>query len=202
MSHLTTPAITSAQDYLRMANAAFEKQDLPKARECLRAALAFQPEDADLLLALGHVEFGLGLYHVALELYSVVCELDSADSVARSCKALTLKIIQRSSEARAAAEDALTLDPDDRVALKVLARIHIDTGGHDKARALCRRLLNLNPMDAEALQFLNQCRFDLEAFVDESDRVPSQSPVPGWNPSWDAGGEGNPRDRVLVRFPQ
>lgn len=196
----STPRITSAKDYLHMAHAAFQVSDLNRTRESLRAALAFQPEDERLILALGHVEFGLGMYALALQRYTVVCDMAPSLAIGHSSRALTLKLLNRSREARLAAEHALSLDIRDLVALKVLARISLDAGRHDRAREYCRRILNLNPMDAEALRLLDQCRFDLETFVAEE---PAAAPLPPVAPKEEPGPQPDVQlgESVLVKFP-
>lgn len=161
------PRIISARDFIRKANAALAGHDLSLARECLRAALAFQPEDTGLLMALGHVEFGLGYYETALERYHVVSDMEPRLVEALSSQALTLQLLQRSREARLAAKMALALEPADLISLKVMARISLDTGHHNQARDFCRRILNACPGDQEALILLDQCRFDMEAFLAE-----------------------------------
>jgi tetratricopeptide (TPR) repeat protein len=159
--------ITSAQEFIRQAHAAFAGGDLQNTRQCLRAALAFQPEDAPLLLALGHVEFGLGLYELALERYVVVCEMESSLPEALSGRALTLQLLNRPIEAQAVARRALNLEPDNLVALKVLARVCLDQRRDGEARHWCRRILQQNPTDPEGLRLLDQCRFELDEFQAE-----------------------------------
>ncbi len=55
-----------------------------------------------------------------------------------------------SSEARAAAQRALTLDGDDAVAHAVVGRVHIMVGEHDAAISACKTAVSLNPNLATA----------------------------------------------------
>ena len=68
--------------------------------------------------------------------------------------------------------------------LKRLTRMHLQADRHDEARSLCRSILDLRPDDAEAIQLLSQCRFDLEEFTAELPELPCISPA-----SWGLGNE-------------
>lgn len=167
----------TAQDFIRAANAAFHEGRLPEAREALRAALAWQPDDSELILALGHVEFGLAQFDLALHRYHLAAEMNPLRAEAHSSQALTLKLLGQSRQADAAARRALGIDANDMVALKVLAKIRLEDGHHHQARQLCRRILDQNPSDAEGLDFLDQCRFELaELTADGSGSKPGSSP--------------------------
>ncbi len=47
---------------------------------------------------------------------------------------------------------ALSIDPSNAVALKALARIHLNAGLHEAAQEACQLILKSDPQDAEALQ--------------------------------------------------
>ena len=167
----------TAKDLIRAANAAFHEGRLPEAREALRAALACQPDDSELILALGHVEFGLAQFDLALRRYHLAAEMNPLRAEAHSSQALTLKLLGHRREADAAARRALGIDANDIVALKVLAKIRLEEGHHHQALQLCRRVLDQNPSDAEGLDFLDQCRFELdEQTADGPGSKPDSSP--------------------------
>jgi len=63
-----------------------------------------------------------------------------------------------SNEAAQAAIQALSIDPTDAIALKVLARIHLNTGLHEAAQESCQLILKDHAEDAEALQMIEEAR--------------------------------------------
>jgi cytochrome c-type biogenesis protein CcmH/NrfG len=77
-----------------------------------------------------------------------------------------------SNEAERAAIQALSIDPANAVALKVLARIHLKAGLHEAAEEACQWILKRDANDAEALEMIEEARL-LEA------RVPGNLPEAG-----------------------
>ncbi len=61
-----------------------------------------------------------------------------------------------STEAERAAIQALSIDPSNAVALKVLARIHLNAGLHEAAQEACQLILKHDATDAEALQMIEE----------------------------------------------
>ena len=61
-----------------------------------------------------------------------------------------------SNEAAQAAIQALSIDLSNPVALKALARIHLNAGLHEAAQEACQLILKRNPKDAEALQMIEE----------------------------------------------
>ena len=57
-------------------------------------------------------------------------------------------------DAECTAIQALSIDPNDAVALKVLARVHLKAGLHEAAHEACQLVLKQNAKDAEALQII------------------------------------------------
>jgi hypothetical protein len=65
-----------------------------------------------------------------------------------------------SNEAERAAIHALSIDPTNVVALKVLARIHLRAGLREAAEEACQLILKQDADDAEALQMLEEARVE------------------------------------------
>jgi tetratricopeptide (TPR) repeat protein len=63
-----------------------------------------------------------------------------------------------SNEAERAAIQALSIDPTNAVALKVLARIHLKAGLHEAAEEACQLILKHDGNDVEALQMIEEAR--------------------------------------------
>jgi hypothetical protein len=61
-------------------------------------------------------------------------------------------------EAQRAAIQALSIDPANPVALKVLARLHLNAGLTEAATEACQLALKSNPNDAEALQMIEEAK--------------------------------------------
>jgi tetratricopeptide (TPR) repeat protein len=59
-------------------------------------------------------------------------------------------------EAVRTAAQALSIDPTNAVALKTLARIHLNAGLHEAAQEACQLILKRDAQDAEALQMIEE----------------------------------------------
>lgn len=79
-------------------------------------------------------------------------ELDAPAPTAPSSAAHSNSVID---EAQAAIH-ALSVDPTNTVALKVLARMHLNAGLAEAAEEVCQLILKSNPQDAEALEMLQE----------------------------------------------
>jgi tetratricopeptide (TPR) repeat protein len=77
-------------------------------------------------------------------------------AAAYSSRALACQKLGRSNEASRAAIRAISLDPKDARAWKVLARIHLDAGQHEAAQKACRRVLGNDAGDAEAREMMGE----------------------------------------------
>jgi hypothetical protein len=75
----------------------------------------------------------------------------------------------------------LSLDPKDLVALKVLARIHLDCFLMDEAREVCQRILTLNPGDPDAQTMLEQCAVPLSSGFHSDSSAPIKELQPHEN---------------------
>lgn len=115
-------------------------------------------------------------------------ELDEAwqgETTAAACssRALACQKQGRSNDAAHAALRAISLDPNDALAWKVLARVHLDAGQHEAARKACRRVLRRNARDAEAQEMMGEAQAQ-EAKLAENllDNAPRMMPPPPWRP--------------------
>jgi len=122
----------------------------------LLEAIRLSPDDGRLPLALGEAEMDLKNFSGALSAYAVAAGLLPREARVYSGQALAFQKLGRSSDAAHAAVLAVSLDPNDIRALKVLARIHLDAWQHEAAEETCHRVLQLNADDAEARQLLEE----------------------------------------------
>jgi tetratricopeptide (TPR) repeat protein len=95
------------------------------ADECIGAALELSSGAGKLTLALGHAEFQAGNLEAALEAYKRAARLRPRLASAYAGQASALQSLGRWVEALNAASQALSFDPTDAVALKVLSEIHL-----------------------------------------------------------------------------
>jgi len=138
------------------ARAAFLRGDANRARECLVAALELSPGDGELALALGHAEMSADHLEAALAAYWSATLRWPKLAAAHSNHALVLQLLGRAEEASRDALRAVSLDPNDIVGLKVLARIHLHAGQHEAAQGACRLILEQDDGDSEARQMLEE----------------------------------------------
>jgi len=106
------------------------------------------------MFLLGHTYMQRQDFDSGLTCYNDVAALAPHLSPAHSSRALALQLLKRTPEAKAAALRALECAPDDPVAMKVLARIHLNAGEGLPARQFCAWLLGLDAHDAQAQQMM------------------------------------------------
>ena len=138
------------------ARDAWQGDDMAGARERLLAAIRQSPGDGEGPLALGRLEMSLGNYEAALAAFTSATLLLPKTAAAYSSRALACQKLGRSKQAAQAAIRAVSLDPADALALKVLARIHLDAGQHEAAEQACRLVLQRDARDAEAAQMMGE----------------------------------------------
>ena len=165
------------EDLIEAAHAAFADGDLPAARQRLDSALALDPTNAELAVAVGHFKLHAGDVAGALVHYASAVRLMPRLAGAHSSQALALVLLGRTDEAEASALEALTLKPHDSVALKVLTRLLLDRNRVDEAQRIARLILQLNPEDAEAEQFLEQV--NVRRSMLRVGQLPNSMPLPG-----------------------
>jgi tetratricopeptide (TPR) repeat protein len=171
---------STAAQFMAAAKAALAQGNFPRVREQLRAAFKLSPADGGLALALGNAELNGGDIQSALANYTAATALLPMSSLAHASRALALQLLSRSKEAASAASLALSLDSDQVIALKVLARIHLNDSKPDLAQQCCRRIIGRHPDDNEARQMLE------EALIQQTrlpEQPPKKTPAPVSSPS-------------------
>jgi O-methyltransferase len=178
------PAAASGtvQQHIAEAEAALARQDTAAARKHLEAAFRLAPENADLALGLGHLEMAAENFPAALQAYTAAAANQPNLAPAYAGQALALQLLDRSAEAAPAAHRALTIDPSEIIALKVLARIHLNMHQPGIAAGLCRQILQRNSRDSEAFQMLEQA-LAREVKPVRSEPPPTQRPADGALPA-------------------
>jgi tetratricopeptide (TPR) repeat protein len=150
------PAALTAEQLVFAADEALAGGDFAVVRQRLRAAFELSPNEGEIALALGHAELNGGSLPAALDAYSAAAALMPNSSFSHASRALALQLLARSPEARHAAVQAISLDPNQVIALKVLARIHLNTGCLDQAQLCCRRILSRHSKDGDARKMLEE----------------------------------------------
>jgi ubiquinone/menaquinone biosynthesis C-methylase UbiE/tetratricopeptide (TPR) repeat protein len=147
---------STAEQFVAEANEALARGDFARVRRHLRAAFKLSRGDGELALALGHAELNGGDLNSALAGYTAAVELLPNLPVAHASRALALQLLGRSVEAGQAARHALSLDATEVIALKVVARIHLNAGQSELAQQCCQRILKRHAKDTDARQMLEE----------------------------------------------
>ncbi len=147
---------SAARQFIAAADEALARGDFAGVREQLRAAFELSSGDGELALALGHAELNGGDLNGALAGYTRAVALLPRAPSAHASRALVLQLLGRSVEAGQAARHALSLDANEVIALKVLARIHLNAGQAELAQQCCRRVLNRHARDTDARKMIEE----------------------------------------------
>jgi FkbM family methyltransferase len=170
------PAALSAEALAGQASEAFARGDLQEMHSLLTRARQISPYDSGIALALGHCELNRGNLDAALLAYTGAGDLRPDLSEPQSCRALALQLLGRTVDASQAASRALAKAPSDPVALKVLARIHLDSGRASLAKGMLGKILAATPDDTDALQMMEQAKALELAFANRA-KLPA-APLP------------------------
>jgi cytochrome c-type biogenesis protein CcmH/NrfG len=157
-----SPAPQHVEDHLADADAAFASGDLPGARRHLRQALELAPETAEILAALGALNFQLQNYEEALAFLLKANRLRPDQPTILVQLATAALQLDRVDLFETALGGALALDARHPEALRLLARAHLATGDHLNAARTYHRLLQAKPQDLHALLALAHCFRALE----------------------------------------
>jgi tetratricopeptide (TPR) repeat protein len=130
-----------------------QKGDFKKAEEAFERAVAFHPNDARALTALGEVQEQLGKLPESIETFRKVIELDPRSADAHENLAIALG--DRSDLADALQESSLAtqLAPRSASAHFLRGRLLSDLGKYEEARDEFRKTLDIAPEYAEALHY-------------------------------------------------
>ncbi|HEY3856121.1 MAG TPA: hypothetical protein VGO67_17155 [Verrucomicrobiae bacterium] len=150
----TEPAALTAEQLVAAADEALAGGDFAAVRQRLRDAFELAPNEGEIALALGHAELNGGSLSAALDAYSAAASLMPNSPASHASRALALQLLARSSEAAQAAAHAISLDPDQVIALKVRARIHLNASRPELAQQCCLRILTRHGNDRDAKKML------------------------------------------------
>jgi len=148
------PEVTT---HVRQADAHFLEGDLPAARDSLRKALVVVPRDPQLIIAYGNVVLRLGDVEGARREFVKTTTLHPACGPAHLNLAAVLVMLERRDEAECSVRQALTLNPNDVDALKLLGRICLESGRHVEGVQTYTDALRQSPDDVETLLALGKC---------------------------------------------
>jgi SAM-dependent methyltransferase len=110
-----------------------------------------------LIMALGDLDLNQRNYAEALAGYRRAVDRAPRLAAAYAGCALALKLLGKYEEAGTEAGLALRLDPANAIALKVMARLHLDAREIPAARECCARVLAAHPTDRDALALRQEC---------------------------------------------
>jgi hypothetical protein len=125
------PFVASTYEMLKKAAATSRPLDrgvrsqLRHASECAGAALELSAGTGTIALAVGHAELGAGNLEAAFGAYSRAARLQPRLAAAHSSRGLALRSMGRLPEALESAKQSLSLDPNDAIALDLVASIQI-----------------------------------------------------------------------------
>lgn len=144
---IVTQTCPSVDELIQNARQAFARGEVSAACKQLSLACERSP-DADLAIALGHMKFSVGGVYEALQEYLKAAKLNPDSPAAHASCALALQLLGHARDARAAAERALALNPDERTAARVLARMRLDSQNCGSIRHHCQNILDgyLSPL--------------------------------------------------------
>jgi SAM-dependent methyltransferase len=142
---------------LSLAEAAYAGDDHAAAIRHLTDACGLDPNNPALEVALGNMYLGESDFDSAAVHYRRAIALQPDADGAHGCLSLALQLQGRTEAAYKAAMEAIGLNTSNDVALKVLARIALDSRKYDRARIYCDCVLSRNGADSDALNMRSQC---------------------------------------------
>jgi Tfp pilus assembly protein PilF len=134
--------LTRAEELIEQAHDAFAGGNLTAARELLNTALSLCPENPELAIALGHIKLQSGGVDEALHEYLKAVRLNPNLAAAHAGCALAYQWLGYASEAEAASERALSINPMESVALNVRKRMQLDVQSFEAVHETCRQIFS------------------------------------------------------------
>ena len=154
----STPAHEKAEYHRHLGWILLEEGQKEKGLDCIRAAIALDPEYAEPYADLGWVEAVAGNDKGALEWYAKAAERASYDVFALYNYGIALQKTNRPAEAEAAFQKAIALAPADPTVHKSLAALLWSEGRIADAAGVYQAGLRIWPRDAEMRQWLQQAK--------------------------------------------
>lgn len=149
---------------------AAEAYDEAPAEAAQALRLASPEEQAEALLMMGRT-YLVKSAEIALERFEGALKKDRSLKRAHYYRALAAEVAGRYAQAVAALEERLRLDPDQREALRALARVHAELGDTQAARAVLAQYASKHPDVGEPRVLLVQLAYAVEGDVKEADRA-------------------------------
>ena len=150
---------------LERADAYFDQANYPVARDFLMLASQSDPDNAEVLITLGSVQFQLGEFAPAGRSFIRAGELQPEDASVFTRLALVHSRLGHAVEFLEMLTHALSLDPSNIDALRLAANYSRDQGHYAQAARLLARMLEQYPSDIEALLSLAKCFYQTADFA-------------------------------------
>ena len=113
--------------------------------ETLEQAVNLAPNAAIIISALGSVNFKLGKYEKAREMFRKEIELNPRDADAYTRLAMAALFFEKVDEFESAIGIAVEINPNHMEALRFLGKINLQTGRHLDAAKIFAKLIELSP---------------------------------------------------------
>lgn len=145
---------------LLLGEALVEEGQSQGALQCLRKAQKKDAENIELLYALGDLLMEKGDGSEALECYQKIVDIDPAEEDAWVSQALVYVSLEQPQAAERACRSALKVSPESTFALNALGDVCDAQGQEAEALACYRKVLELDPEDAQAHLNLGEYYYD------------------------------------------
>ncbi len=119
-----------------------------QAQQCCLRILQASPNHADTLFLLGITTAAGQQVGAAIELIQQAIQLDDSQAQYHAQLGRCLVLLKRDREARQAAQQAMSLDPEDALTLDTVGCIYSRTGDHDRAVAPFRKAVAKQPRNS------------------------------------------------------
>lgn len=139
------------------AESAADRGDLASARKSLDRALDFAPNMLDLAVAAGCLALNAGDLHAARWEFVRALALSPGFEPALLKLAEVAAALDRSDEFESSMKELFEKDPEHSEALRLLVRLSLARKNWPGGAQVCRRILNKDPNDVEALESLRAC---------------------------------------------
>ena len=146
-----------AEPYVQEAEVYFRQGNLVAAKESLRMAVAEDPADVDLTLALGNTCLRLGDTESACAEFRAATLANPRSALAQVSLAACLFMEERYAESESSARRALALEPGNGEALKVVGMSCLKVGRLNEGVQAYAEAVWRNPKDVDALSALSEC---------------------------------------------